>query len=96
MKIVCPTFHHLPKCDATKSCLLNLKEDPCEQYDYSAQNPKERVILMQKYEEYRSHVVLPLNKPRDVCANPEYYGGVWVPWYNFGDVLRNLSASGKF
>jgi len=89
-------MENLPECDTTKSCLFNLKEDPCERYDYSDLYPEELETLMRKFEETRSKVAKPLNKPRDICANPEYWGGIWSPWYDFNVILKNMSMKGKY
>lgn len=94
--VKCPNLKHLPQCTANHSCLLNLKEDLCERYDYSSLHPREYENLKQKFEEYRSKVVEPLNKPRDHCANPEYWNGVWSSWHDFDIIFENLSVRGKY
>lgn len=95
-QVKCSSSLNLPACLSNQSCLLNLKEDPCERYDYSSIHPNEYENLKQKFEEYRAKVVQPLNKPRDHCANPEYWNGVWSSWYDFDIVWENMSVRGKY
>jgi hypothetical protein len=85
----CLQMEGTPLCDPTAECFFNLKDDPCERYDLAAQYPRYYEYVKSRYEEYRARVAPPLNKARDVRANPDFYGGEWVNWY---DIL-GLTAS---
>lgn len=85
----------LPICNPTTPCLFNLNEDPCERYNMAQRNPDVYRRMIAKFEDYRSKVVPPLNKPRDECADPAKWDGEWVNWYDFEEMLEHGSIKGN-
>ncbi len=93
-QLKCPE-QSLPLCDVTRTCLFNLKEDPCERYDYSEKQPNTYRTMKEVFESYRTKVVPPRNQPRDPCANPDFYNGFWTNWYDYSTLLENFAFRGE-
>lgn len=86
LTIRCPELKDLDECNPMLgSCLVNIQVDPCEKYDFSSKFPATLQIMKEKFDQYRSGIVPPLNKGADQRANPDNYNHTWVNWYDYLD-----------
>ena len=69
--------------DNTKPCLFNIRTDPCEVSDVSADNPEVVRTLLSLIHKYNATAVPPLNKPWDPAADPKYWGYNWNNWLDY-------------
>ena len=60
--------------------LFNIREDPQERTELSAQFPEIVSMLLTKLEEYNATSVPVRYPPPDPASKPELFGYVWTPW----------------
>lgn len=70
-KFFCPNY-----------CLFDIIKDPCE---LNVIKVDEVINLgLEKLSSYRKKIVPQTNGPVDPKSNPEFFGGVWMPWMKSG------------
>ncbi|CAG9762955.1 unnamed protein product [Ceutorhynchus assimilis] len=81
-----------------KPCLFNLADDPCEMLNLASQRPFILKNLQLEIEKFKKSARTPINKPRDINADPAKHNGTWIPWQsipeNYGK--KELSKMGLF
>ncbi|XP_011269374.2 arylsulfatase B [Camponotus floridanus] len=77
--IVCKNFMDFSNC-TNRSCLFDVKEDPCETTDLSAKYPKEVERLNMFIDRYKSVLVKQPNTPIDPAGYAYHFNNTWIPW----------------
>ena len=80
---------HAPPCDPMKKpCLFNVQWDPCEFHNLASFMPNTLKVLRDRLNFYHRIVKMPVYPSFDDKADPENNGGVWGPWKDATNRLR--------